>query len=53
MRLLALDQASRVTGVAIFDDDKLIFDVYKSDGITDDITGKYTFNIKSEEMIKL
>lgn len=36
-----------------FDDDKLIFDVYKSDGITDDITGKYTFNIKSEEMIKL
>ena len=24
MRLLALDQASRVTGVAIFDDDKLI-----------------------------
>ena len=24
MRLLALDQASRVTGVAIFDDDKLV-----------------------------
>ena len=36
-----------------FDDDKLIFDVYKSDDTTDDITGKYTFNIKSEEMIKL
>lgn len=26
MRLLALDQASRVTGVAIFDDDKLVKD---------------------------
>lgn len=36
-----------------FDDDKLMFDVYKSDSTTDDITGKYTFNIKSEEMIKL
>lgn len=36
-----------------FDDDKLIFDVYKSDATTDDITGKYTFNIKSDEMIKL
>lgn len=36
-----------------FEDDKLIFDVYKSDSVTDDITGKYTFNIKTEEMIKL
>lgn len=36
-----------------FDDDKLIFDVYKSNDTTDDITGKYTFNIKSEEVIKL
>ena len=36
-----------------FDDDKLMFNVYKSDSTTDDITGKYTFNIKSEEMIKL
>lgn len=37
MRLLALDQASRVTGVAIFDDDKLI---------------KYgTFEIKSNQKL--
>ena len=28
-------------------------DVYKSDGSIDDITGKYSFNMKSEEMIKL
>ena len=36
-----------------FDDDKLMLNVYKSDSTTDDITGKYTFNINSEEMIKL
>ena len=36
-----------------FDGDKLIMDVYKSDGSIDDITGKYSFNMKSEEMIKL
>ena len=36
-----------------FEDDKLVFNVYKSDGISDDITGKYTFDIKDEEMIKL
>lgn len=36
-----------------FDEDRLMFDVYKSDGTTDDVTGKYSFNMKSEEMIKL
>ena len=36
-----------------FDDDKLMLNVYKLDSTTDDITGKYTFNINSEEMIKL
>ena len=30
-----------------------MFDVYKSDDTTDDVTGKYSFNMKSEEMIKL
>ena len=36
-----------------FDGDKLIMDVYKSDGSIDDVIGKYSFNMKSEEMIKL
>ena len=36
-----------------FDEDRLMFDVYKSDDTTDDVTGKYSFNMKSEEMIKL
>lgn len=36
-----------------FDEDKLIFDVYKSDGSIDDLTGKYNLNMKSSEMIKL
>lgn len=36
-----------------FDEDKVIFDVYKTDNIADDITGKYSLNLKSSEMIKL
>ena len=36
-----------------FDEDKLTFNVYKSDSSSDDITGKYILNMKSEEMIKL
>ena len=54
MQLIKVKVVEESKGILeYFDDDKLIFDVYKSDGITDDITGKYTFNIKSEEMIKL
>lgn len=36
-----------------FDGDKLIISVYKTDGTNDNSTGKYSLNIKSEEMIKL
>lgn len=36
-----------------FDDDKVIFDVFKSDSTTDETTGKYSLDLKSNEMIKL
>lgn len=36
-----------------FDEHKIIFDVYKSDGITDEVTGKYSLNLKTVEMNKL
>lgn len=36
-----------------FDDDKVIFDVFKSDSTNDETTGKYSLDLKSNEMIKL
>ena len=36
-----------------FDGQKLIINVYKSDGTIDNTTGEYSFNMKNEEMIKL
>lgn len=36
-----------------FDEDKVIFDVYKTDNSMDDITGKYSLDLKGLEMNKL
>lgn len=36
-----------------FDDNKVIFNVFKSDNSLDEVTGKYIFDLSKEEMIKL
>lgn len=36
-----------------FDDNKVIFDVFKSDQSIDEMTGKYSLDLTNEEMIKL
>ena len=45
--------SQRYTILKLNDDDKVIFDVFKSDSTTDETTGKYSLDLKSNEMIKL